>query len=87
MRPTHRNVRIDDRLRRVVASPEIGQRRRAEKRRREIVHAAPVDPAALDGIQREVVAQVVTRVIDAIYPVKVIAVNQDGVTINGLSDS
>jgi TolB-like protein len=43
---------------------------------------APVDPKSLDDIQRDVIEKVVLKVVDAIYPVRIIAVNQDGVAVN-----
>ncbi len=43
---------------------------------------APVDPKALDDIQRDVVNACVVKVIDAIYPIRIISVNADGVAIN-----
>lgn len=43
---------------------------------------SPVEPKSLDDIQREVVAKCVIKVIDAIYPIRIIAVNADGVSVN-----
>ncbi|MBX3469220.1 MAG: hypothetical protein KF878_20290 [Planctomycetes bacterium] len=43
---------------------------------------APVDPKALDDIQREVVNRCVVKVIDAIYPIRIIAVTGAEASIN-----
>ena len=39
---------------------------------------APIEPAKLDDVQRDCVAQLVRKVIDAVYPLRVIAVNSSG---------
>lgn len=43
---------------------------------------SPVDPKSLDDIQRDVVDKCVIKVIDAIYPIRIIAVNADGASVN-----
>lgn len=43
---------------------------------------APVEPKALDDIQRDVVAKCVIKVVDAVYPIKIIAVNAAECSIN-----
>lgn len=44
--------------------------------------AEPLDPVQLDQVQRDLVDQLVRKVIDAVYPIKVIAVDPTGVAVN-----
>lgn len=44
--------------------------------------SSPVEPKSLDDIQRDVVSSCVVKVIDAIYPIRIISANADGVAIN-----
>jgi len=71
---------VDTRTSRIVAA-EQGE---ATYETRQMFRArpradAPVEPATLDAIQRQVVEGLVIEVIDAVYPIRIISVNSNGV--------
>ena len=75
------DIRIVDTRSSRIASAERGQAEGEDREmhRRQPAADAPVDPAFLDGVERDLVAQLVLRVVDAVYPIRVISVNRRGV--------
>lgn len=71
---------VDSRTSKIVATEKGDVNREWKKRYRDRPSASTrVEPAILDEVQRELCEQLVLKVINAVYPLKVLKVNQAGV--------